>query len=50
MGMTDRQFDAYQAIHLGSLKLVQEEIAEKGVKSEMLDTLIEIIEKHLAQP
>ena len=49
MGMTDRQFDSYQARLLRLLVKIAEEIKEKG-ESKELDVLIKEIEKELRRP
>ena len=49
MGMTDRQFDAYQQDLLQLLKRIEKEIAENG-KSEDLEVLIQNMEKRLSRP
>ena len=52
MGMTDRQFDAYQEIQLRELKRAEEEIKELtgGKKSKVLEQIIASIEKQLQRP
>ena len=49
MGMTDRQFDSYQARLLKLLKRIQEEVKAKGESKELAE-LIEEIEKELRRP
>jgi len=49
MGMTDRQFDSYQARLLRLLVKIAEEIKEKG-ESKELEGLIKEIEKELRRP
>jgi len=49
MGMTDRQFDSYQARLLRLLVKIQEEIKAKG-ESKELEELIKEIEKELKRP
>ncbi|MCL2853080.1 MAG: hypothetical protein FWE20_08630 [Defluviitaleaceae bacterium] len=48
MGMTDRQFDAYQEELLQLLHQAREEIKE--AESKTLDKLIQNIEKRLSRP
>jgi len=52
MGMTDRQFDAYQEIQLRELKRAEEEVEELtgGKKSKVLEQIIASIEKQLQRP
>jgi len=50
MGMTDRQFDVYQENLLNQLKLVQEQLAEKGEENKMLNIIIQTIENALKRP
>ena len=49
MGMTDRQFDSYQARMLKLLIRIAQEVKEKGESKELLE-LIEEIEKELKRP
>ena len=49
MGMTDRQFDSYQAKLLRILKRVDEEIREKGESKELKELIAEI-EAELKRP
>jgi len=49
MGMTDRQFDSYQARLLKILKSALEEITEKGDSKELVE-LISEIEAELKRP
>ena len=49
MGMTDRQFDAYQSLMLNLLKKADQEIKEKG-ESKQLTELIASIEAELQRP
>ena len=48
MGMTDRQFDAFQEDLLELLRQAKEET--KSVESKTLDKLISNIEKRLSRP
>ena len=52
MGMTDRQFDAYQKSLLRDLKRIEEEVAEIAgeIKSKELESLIKDIEEQLKRP
>jgi len=50
MGMTDRQFDAYTKGQLRDLERIQNELAQKGVKSEDLDRLIKDLQDQLNRP
>ena len=51
MGMTDRQFDAYQKSLLRELKRAEEEIAQKfNTKSIILEEVIKDIEDQLKSP
>ena len=52
MGMTDRQFDAYQKSLLRDLKRIEEEITKiaDGAKSKALEGLIKDIEEQLKRP
>ena len=50
MGMTDRQFDAYQRSLLRELKRIEAEIAKSGVENADLDNLIKDIEEQLKRP
>ena len=52
MGMTDRQFDAYQQMLLQQLKRIMEEYDKitDGVKVKELEDLINIIESQLQRP
>ena len=52
MGMTDRQFDAYQQSLLRDLKRIKDEIESAGdkKKSETLNALIADIENQLSRP
>ena len=49
MGMTDRQFDSYQAKLLRSLKRAEEEFKEKGESKELRELIAEI-EAELKRP
>lgn len=50
MGMTDRQFDAYQQILLRELERIEEEITQSGVKNQSLERLIQDIQSQLNRP
>ena len=50
MGMTDRQFDAYQRLLLRELIRIQEELDKTGAKSETLENLKKDIEEQLRRP
>ena len=50
MGMTDRQFDAYQESLLRDLKRIKEEATKAGVQIKDLDDLIQSIENQLKRP
>jgi len=52
MGMTDRQFDAYQKTLLQSLRRAAKEIEEikPNAKSESLEVIIRDIEDQLKRP
>jgi len=50
MGMTDRQFDAYTKMQLHILKNIQNELAQKGVKSQLLDEMIKDLQDQLKRP
>ena len=52
MGMTDRQFDAYQEVQLRELKRAEEEIEELtgGKKSKILEQIIGDLERQLRRP
>ena len=50
MGMTDKQFDAYTQGQLFVLEKIQEELAEKGVKSADLDKFIKNLQDQLKRP
>ena len=50
MGMTDRQFDEYQASLLRDLRRIEREVAEGGLRVEELERLIRDIEKGLQKP
>ena len=50
MGMTDRQFDEYQASLLRDLRRIEKEVAKAGLKIEDLDRLISDIENGLQRP
>ena len=49
MGMTDKQFEAYQQSVLRRLQAAREEITEKK-ETKTLDTMIEDIENQLKKP
>ena len=49
MGMTDRQFDSYQARFLRILVGIARDIEEKGESKELLE-LIEEIQQELKRP
>jgi len=49
MGMTDRQFDSYQARMLKLLIRIAEEVKEKGESKELLE-LIDEIQQELKRP
>jgi len=49
MGMSDRQFDAYNKTLLGRLVVAKEEIEEKGTSKE-LDKVIKEIDETLKRP
>jgi len=48
MGMTDRQFDAYQEELLENLRSAREEL--RGIETVKLDKIISNIEKRLSRP
>ena len=50
MGMTDRQFDAYNLLQLLHLEEIQDELAEKGIHSKKLDRIIENLSSQLKRP
>jgi len=50
VGMTDRQFDEYQASLLRDLKRIEKEANAAGVKIEDLERLISDIEVRLTRP
>ena len=52
MGMTDRQFDAYQKSLLRDLKKIKKEILaqKEDMKTEVLDELTKDIEDSLQRP
>jgi hypothetical protein len=50
MGMTDRQFDSYQARVLKILRHINGEIREKGCDSKELSELIKEMEAELKRP
>ena len=52
MGMTDRQFDAYQKSLLRDLRRIEEEIDKisDGAKSKELEALIKDLEEQLTRP
>jgi len=52
MGMTDRQFDAYQEMLLRELKRIEEEVGKikDGAKIKELEALIKSIERQLQRP
>ena len=50
MGMTDRQFDAYQENLLERLKDAQRENEEKGITNTALDRIIKTLENQLKRP
>jgi len=52
MGMTDRQFDAYQQSLLRELRRIKEEIEENSdcAKSKSLEALIKGLEEQLSRP
>jgi hypothetical protein len=50
MGMTDRQFDAYQTRLLREFEKIEEEIKESGAKSKTLETLKKDTEDMLKRP
>jgi len=49
MGMSDRQFDSYQAKLLRILKRAEQEVEEKGKSKELSDLILEI-EAELKRP
>ena len=49
-GMTDKQFNSYQALVLMSLKRARTEIEASGAKSGELDALITQFERELEKP
>ena len=49
MGMSDRQFDAYNKTLLGRLVIASEEIKEKGTSKE-LDKVIKELDENLKRP
>ena len=50
MGMTNEQFDSYKNGQLRLLQKAQKEIAEAGVKSEILDEMVEDLKSELKKP
>ena len=50
MGMTDRQFDAYQLNVLSRLKRALEEVSMSGGNSPELQEMIKEIETQLSRP
>jgi len=50
MGMTDRQFDSYQARLLELLQVAYAEVKESGGESKELKKLIDKIEAELKRP
>jgi len=50
MGMTDRQFDAYQQSLLRELKRIKADLSESNVQNQDLDNLINDIEMQLQRP
>jgi len=50
MGMTDKQFDAYQLERLRRLEQVQKNLAQKNIKEEILDEIIQDIRDQLKRP
>ena len=50
MGITDRQFDAYQQSLLRELKRALRELEEAGIENETIKSLIRDIESQLNRP
>jgi len=50
MGMTDKQFEAYQLSQLRHLEQVQKNLAVQNVKDETLEELIKDLRDQLQRP
>jgi len=50
MGMTDKQFDAYNENLRNQLRRAIKELKEKGITNEILEEMLETLENALKRP